>query len=148
MGNVMPTRTIRSVISERKLHVVTSDATVLAAAQHMVAHHVAALPVLDKGVLVGMFTERDALSRVLVKGLDPANTPVAKVMSAHPVTVGADKTLLHALIMMADNGFRHMPFVDNGELVGVVSVRDALGPEMSELTRSLEQRDQLVENLR
>jgi CBS domain-containing protein len=144
----MQTRSIRSVIAGHQLHAVTSDTSVLAAAQRMVEHHVAALPVLEKGALAGVFTERDALSRVLVKGLDPARTPVGKVMSLRPVTVNSDKSLLHALIMMADNGFRHLPVVDDGELVGMVSVRDALGPELSELARSLEQRDQLVENLR
>lgn len=144
----MPKRLIRTIVAERTMHCVTSDATVLAAAQTMASKNIGAMLVVDGNALAGIFTERDALSRVLAKGLDPAKTKVSQVMSANPLTVSADKPLMHALFLMHDNGFRHMPVLDNGKLTGVISVRDALGPEMAELDSSLEQRDQLAEHMR
>ena len=144
----MPKRLIRSLIAGRQLHSVSSDSTVLAAAQTMAAKNIGAMLVVDGTALAGIFTERDALSRVLAKGLDPAKTKIAQVMTAKPLTISAEKPLSHALFIMHDNAFRHMPVVDGGKLVGVVSVRDALGPEMSELVDKLAQRDQLAEHIR
>lgn len=144
----MPKRIIRSLIAGRPVHDVPGNTTVLAAAQKMAAAHIGALLVVDGGKLVGIFTERDALSRVLAKGLDPTTTPVAQVMTAKPLSISPDKPLSHALFIMHDNGFRHMPVVDGEKLAGIVSVRDALGPEMSELVDNLAQRDKLAENMR
>ncbi len=144
----MPTRIIRSLIAGRPLHAIPSATTVLVAAQKMASAHIGALLVVDGGKLVGIFTERDALSRVLAKGLDPTSTPIAQVMTAKPLSISSDKPLSHALFIMHDNGFRHMPVVDGDKLAGIVSVRDALGPEMSELVDNLNQRDKLAENIR
>lgn len=144
----MPKRLIRALIADRPLHSISSDATVLAAAQTMAAKNIGAMLVVDGNALAGIFTERDALSRVLAKGLDPATTKISQVMTVKPLTISADKPLSHALFIMHDNGFRHMPVVDGGQLVGVVSVRDALGPEMSELVDNLAQRDLLAEHIR
>lgn len=144
----MPRRIIRSIIADRPLHSVDSNTTVLAAAQKMATQNIGAMLVVDGNALAGIFTERDALSRVLAKGLDPAKTPITQVMTARPLTISADKPLSHALFIMHDNGFRHMPVVDGDKLAGVVSVRDALGPEISELVDNLAQRDQLAEHLR
>lgn len=144
----MPKRIIRDVIASRNLHTVTGDTTVLAAAQKMAAQKIGALLVVDGGSLIGIFTERDALSRVLAKGIDPVTTPLSSVMTAKPLTIAADKPLAHALLIMDDNGFRHMPVIDGGKLAGIVSVRDALGPEMTELVDTINQRDSLAEHMR
>lgn len=144
----MPKRIIRNVIADRPMYSVSSDTTVLAAAQKMAAQNIGAMLVVDGDTLSGIFTERDALSRVLSKGLDAATTTVKQVMTAKPLTISADKPLSHALLIMHDNGFRHMPVVDGGKLAGMVSVRDALGPEMSELVDNIEQRDLLAEHIR
>lgn len=144
----MPKRIIRNIIAGRPLHSVTSDTTVLAAAKKMATENIGAMLVVDAGVLTGVFTERDALSRVLAKGLDPEKTPISQVMTAKPLTISADKALSHALLIMNDNGFRHMPVVDGGKLAGIVSVRDALGQEMSELVNNIQQRDSLAEHMR
>jgi len=144
----MPKRIIRSLIAGRPLHAVPSTTSVLVAAQKMAAARIGALLVVDEGKLSGIFTERDALSRVLAKGLDPATTKLSQVMTAKPISISADKPLGHALFLMHDNNFRHMPVMDGEKLAGIVSVRDALGPEMSELVDNLAQRDKLAENMR
>ena len=97
------------------------------AAQLMASEKIGALPVVKDGRLAGIFTERDALVRVLARGLDPDTTRLAEVMTADPVTIDARRPLKHALQMMVDGNFRHVPVVEGGSVVGMVSARDALG---------------------
>lgn len=141
-------RKIRDVIAGRPLHTMPGETTVAAAAECMVAHRIGALLVVEQGNLAGIFTERDALARVLAQGLDPKATVLSQVMTPKPLSISADKPLAHALIIMHENGFRHMPVIDGGRLAGVVSVRDALGSEMVELSGNLDKLQQLSENMR
>ena len=144
----MSGRRIRQVIAGRPVHTMPSSTTVAAAAQQMASANIGAMLVVDGGELVGIFTERDALGRVLAKGVDPKRATLAEVMTAKPLTVSADKQLIHALIIMHENGFRHMPVTDGGKLAGMVSVRDALGNEMNELSGNLAKLESLSENIR
>lgn len=144
----MPNRSVRQVIAGQTLQTATQDMTVLAAAQAMVAAKVGSLLIVDKsGALQGIFTERDALFRVLAKGLDPATTRLADVMTSNLQTIAADRPLSHALHMMFEGGFRHVPVVDNGKALGMVSARDALGGEMVEFEAELDKRDGIAEIL-
>ncbi|MCE4627970.1 MAG: CBS domain-containing protein [Desulfurococcales archaeon] len=105
---------------------VTPDETVYEAAVKMAELGVGALPVIDEeGRLVGIFTERDLLVRVVAKGLDPTKIRVGEVMTPNPVTVGPDEPVEEALRLMAKIRARHLPVVDEkGRLVGIVSIRD------------------------
>ena len=144
----MNQRSIRDVISQRRLVSCTSSQSVRDAAQLMGRDHVGALPVVDEGRLVGIFTERDALVRVLAQCRDPKTTLVGEVMTVNPQTIGPDHPLSHALIRMHDGGFRHMPVVDDGALIGVVSVRDALGPELTQVSAQMQEFEYLAEHMR
>jgi CBS domain-containing protein len=141
-------RKIKQVIEGRGVHSMSKATTVQEAARHMAAQRIGALLVVEGGSLVGIFTERDALSRVLAKGVDPARTTLGDVMTPKPITISSDKPLSHALIFMHENGFRHMPVVDGGRILGVVSVRDALGSELSELDSNLVAMEEMAENIR
>jgi CBS domain-containing protein len=144
----MPTRKIRDVIAEQSILTADDKMTVLAAAKAMAAAKVGSLLIVDsKGVLEGIFTERDALNRVLAAGLDPAKTPVAEVMTSKLQTISPDRPLGHALHMMFEGGFRHVPVVENGKPVGMVSARDALGGELVQFEHELHQRDEITEIL-
>ncbi len=143
----MPTRPIREIVAQRKLVSAPPELTVREAAGVMARERVGALPVLEGGRLIGIFTERDALFRVLARGLDPESTRLAQVMTPDPVTVAAERPLNHALHLMYDGAFRHVPVVDAGRVVGVVSARDALGPEMAQFEAELEQRNQLSQRM-
>ena len=103
--------------------------------------------VLKKGHIAGIFTERDAIVRVLADGLDPAHTKLSRVMTKDPFTITADKPFAHALILMRERGFRHVPVVEGGRPVGMVSIRDALGIELEELEADLLQRERVAEIL-
>jgi CBS domain-containing protein len=121
------TRPISEILRLRPLVSAQPGMSVRDAAELMARERIGALPVVREGRLIGIFTERDALVRVLARGLDPEQTPVSEVMTADPVTIDARRPFRHALQMMVDGGFRHVPVVDGGSVVGVVSARDALG---------------------
>lgn len=143
----MPTRPIREIVLKRKLVSVAPGATVREAARLMAAERIGALAVVDGERLSGIFTERDAVFRVLAGGLDPDATRLSQVMTPDPITVGVDRPLNHALHMMYDGGFRHVPVVEGPRLVGVVSARDALGPEITQFEAELRQRDDLSQRM-
>ncbi len=134
----MPTRVISNIIAGRPLVSGTQDMTVRAACRLMAEKKIGALLIVDNSRSVGIFTERDALNKVLAGGLDPDSTKVVQVMVRDPQTIRDDKPLGYALQFMADGGFRHVPVVDaNGVPLGMVSARDALGQDMVQLERDL-----------
>lgn len=100
----------------------------------MSENHVSAILVVERGRLVGIFTERDAVQRVLAARLDPLATPLSQVMTRDPVTVSPKESFGYALLLMHDNGFRHVPVVDGERPIGVVSTRHALDPDLEEFT--------------
>jgi len=140
-------RSARDVIAARKPITVHGGTTVLAAARLMKKHHVGALMVVEGEHLIGIFTERDIVFRVLAEGRAVSTTRVSEVMTASPRTIDADQAVGHALMLMYDGGFRHVPVVDNGRPLGMISARDALGPELQEFELDLVQRDHIGEIL-
>jgi CBS domain-containing protein len=140
-------RAIRSIIEGQKPVTASAEITVAAAARLMKEQHLGAILVIEGGRLAGIFTERDALFRVIAEGRDPAATRVAEVMTANPRTIAPDRPFGHALHLMYEGGFRHLPVVDNGRPLGVVSARDALGPDLREFISDLDQRDHIGEIL-
>ena len=140
-------RPVRSVIEDQKPITANADMTVAAAARLMKAQQVGALLVLSEGRLTGIFTERDALFRVIAEGRDPAKTRVSEVMTANPRTIAPDRPFGHALHLMYEGGFRHVPVVDNGRPLGVVSARDALGPDLEQFIADLDKRQHIGEIL-
>jgi CBS domain-containing protein len=143
----MPERKIREVIAGKPIVTAAPEISVREAAARMVGAHVGALLILNKHTLVGIFTERDLLSRVVAQGRNPDSTSVSEVMTPSPTTITDDRPLRHALHLMYDGGFRHMPVLHEGSAVGMVSVRDALGPELCALERDLDQREAIAEAL-
>ena len=145
----MPNRTLSQVVEGQTLISTIADTSVRAAAIAMANSKVGAIMVVDdKGQLAGLFTERDVLNRVVAKGLDPDKTPLSAVMTSALQTASPDKPLAHALHMMFEGGFRHVPVVDaNGKPLGMVSARDALGADMVQLERNQQLREHLEENI-
>jgi CBS domain-containing protein len=113
------------------------------AARLMKRTQVGALLVVEHGHLVGIFTERDALNQVLAEGLNPETTTLAEVMTLNPITVHPDQPFVYALHLMYENGFRHIPVVESGRPLGMVSARDALEMEAEEFETTLRQREHL-----
>jgi CBS domain-containing protein len=143
----MPHRKIRDVVAGRKAHATPSQTTVADAARLMKKHVVGALLIVDDNHLVGIFTERDVVLRVIAADKDPKTTRVAAAMTKKPRTIDPDRPIGHALHMMFEGGFRHVPVVDNGRPIGMVSARDALGPELAQFQVELIDREHIGEIL-
>lgn len=140
-------RPVRSVIEDQEPVTASADISVAAAARLMKQHRIGALLVVDSGRLSGIFTERDALFRVIAEGRDPAATRVAEVMTINPRTIAPDRPFGHALHLMYEGEFRHVPVVENGRPLGMVSARDALGPDIQQFIADLDKRTHIGEIL-
>jgi CBS domain-containing protein len=140
-------RPVRAIIEDQRPVTAAADMTVASASRLMKQRRVGAILVLDKGRLAGIFTERDALFRVIAEGRSPETTTLAQVMTPNPRTIGPDRPFGHALHLMYEGGFRHVPVVDNGRPVGVVSARDALGPDIQQFIAELDKRTHIGEIL-
>ena len=138
----MTHRTIRTIIEQQEAITAPGSTTVIAAARLMKEHHVGAVMIVEDGKLAGVFTERDALFRVIAEGRDVETTQVAAVMTRDPHTIHPDKPFADALHVMYEGGFRHVPVVEDGRPVGMISARDALGPELEDFIYELLRRNQ------
>ncbi len=137
----MQIRPLRAMVAGQKPVTVVGAAVVSDAARLMRDQNVGAVLVTDGASLQGVFTERDALFRVLAAGRDPGSTKVADVMTRSPQTIHPDKPFVEALRLMLEGGFRHVPVVEDGRVLGMVSVRDALDPEVYEAKKDLVTRE-------
>jgi len=143
----MPQRPVRTIIEDQ--HPVTASAalTVADAARLMKTNHIGALLVVDEERLAGIFTERDVLFRVVAEGRNPETTLLAEVMTRNPRTIAPDRPFGHALHLMYEGEFRHVPVVEDGRPLGMVSARDALEPDLRQFIADLETRGHIGEIL-
>ena len=123
---------IHDLIRDRETYTVNAEETVLAAARFMVERNIGAVPVLQRGELAGIFSERDIMKRVLAAGRDPKTTQVAEVMTRDPKTVAPGESLENCMLLMREHGFRHLPVCEGKRLVGLVSLRDLLLRDLTE----------------
>ncbi|WP_431856186.1 CBS domain-containing protein [Azospirillum sp.] len=143
----MPNRPIREIVRNQRVVTVPRTASVRTAAHMMREYRIGALPVVDGERLVGIFTERDALFRVLAGRLDPDRTQVDEVMTRDPTTIGPDRSIVDALHYMHDGGYRHLPVVERGRPIGMVSIRDAVGPELARFEHEVHDMEAIAEIL-
>ena len=136
----MTLRSLRSIVASQPPAIAEKTATVLEAAVLMKQQGKGALLVVEGARLSGIFTERDALFRVIAAGRDPTTTKLADVMTPQPQTMHPDEPFVKALRIMHKRGFRHLPVVEHGRPLGVVSARDALDEDLDDLRVDLVQR--------
>ena len=120
--------TVKSALAQKSsalIHVRSGDMVVQALLQ-MRDNRVRSVLVIDDGVLVGIVTQGDCAIKVLLPGLDAKQTQVAQVMTANPVTVKPDDPLDGCMALMAARGFRHLPVLEAGKVVGVISIGDVV----------------------
>lgn len=117
---------IADLIEGQMLTVIEPEQSVRAAAMKMSERNIGAVAVVDSGELAGIFSERDIMARVVAKGLNPDDTPVRVVMSKEIVVADPRENVDDAILKMQSIGSRHLPVVQNGKLVGMISIRDLL----------------------
>jgi len=137
----MAIRSLRSMIAGQRPLIVAESLAVAEVATRMHEWRNGAALVADGARLVGIFTERDALFRVLAGGRDPRTTPVGQVMTRDPQTIHPDKPFEDALRLMYEGRFRHVPVVEDGRPLGVVSVREAIHPDFTALAQVIDTRE-------
>ena len=126
---------VRELLREKGdyVHTVAPHTPVHAAAGLLVRHHVGALPVLKHADLVGLFGERDLAEAVAAFGARTAALAVRDVMTRHPLTCTPDTTVARAAHLMTARRVRHLPVVEGGRLVGIVSVGDVVRHRLHEV---------------
>jgi predicted transcriptional regulator len=110
--------------SRRPINSVHPDTTITESVRRMHSENIGALLVMEDDKLAGIFTERDALTKVLAAGVDPNNTKVSAVMTEDPFCIDPSTTIEEAMSIVTNRKIRHLPILHNGELVGIVSSGD------------------------
>lgn len=141
----MKRNVIPDIVKDQSIHALSPDRTVVEAAKLMANRDVGAIVVIDEeGRLAGILSERDITRRVITKGMDPKKTTIADIMTANPDTVRPDDSALEALEIMRVRHYRHLPVVDDGKVVGMVSVRDLYEVMKEELEHSIRETEAFV----
>ena len=123
---------IYDLVKDQETYRAEVSQTVLELAQAMVDRNIGAVPVLREGELIGIFSERDLMRRVVAAGLDPSTTRVGDVMTEDPLTVHPDEDLETCMVLMRRHGFRHLPICEGKLLRGLVSLRDIMLHDLNE----------------
>jgi len=123
---------VRSLIAGQRIVLVSQDLSVREAVRRMADRHIGAVPVIDGERVTGIFTERDVMARVVAAGRDPDRTAVAEVMTRDLVAAHPSDTCQDCLRLMTRAKVRHLLLLDEGRLVGIVSLRDLLSLDADE----------------
>lgn len=123
---------IYDLINNQETYRADGQQSVLDVAQAMVVRNIGAVPVLRGGLLVGIFSERDLMKRVVAEGRDPRNTCVEEVMTEDPLTVNPSESIENCMLLMRHHGFRHLPVCEGKQLLGIISLRDLLLHDLTE----------------
>ena len=120
---------IRHILQGKKINAlfsVSSDETVLDALRLMADKNIGAVLVIDEGVLTGIFSERDYARKVILKDRHSDGTLIADVMTANVITIEPDQRIEECMQIMSDKHIRHLPVMDQGELIGIISINDVV----------------------
>jgi CBS domain-containing protein len=130
---IMTNRKLAQIVKDQKPLMLATRETVQKACRCMWEHRVGSVLVIDdQQRLSGIFTGRDAV-RALAEGKDAARTPLAQAMTPNPITIAPESRAIDALRAMRDGGFRHLPVVEDGRILGIVSRGDFVGMELDRL---------------
>ena len=133
-------RTVRQLLEGKRPGVITIDVSdpVRTAIQLMADHFIGALPVLEDGRLAGIISERDYARKVVLMGRKSTETLVGTIMSAPVIVVGPQHSVNECMMLMTEKRIRHLPVVDEGVLVGVISIGDCVKAVIDEQKHEIE----------
>ena len=142
--------TVRQILKNKGSQVwsVEPTAMVYSALQLMADKEIGALLVLAEGKLVGIFSERDYARKVILHGKTSAETRVSEVMSPDVVTVGAEQSIAECMALMTEKRFRHLPVVEGGQILGVISIGDVVKAIISDQQFVIEQLESYISGKR
>ena len=132
---------VRRLLEEKTKGVwsIAPDQTIAEGLRLMAEHDVGALLVVVEGRLVGIVTERDVVRKALLQGRDPATTPIAEIMTERVLYVRPEQTVEECMALMTDKHLRHLPVLEDGRILGIVSIRDVVADLIAEKSFIIEQ---------
>ena len=140
-------RTLGQMCGNRDLWGVGPESTVADAARLMRDHRVGAVLISEDGRLSGILSERDVTYRAVAAGLDPNTMAVSEVMTRNVITAGPETRAVNGLQQMAEHQIRHLPVIDGGRVIGIVSLRDFLAEELAQVQDEISFEGAIAEEL-
>ncbi len=139
-------RTVQHLLGEKGRDVwsVSSDTTVYEALEYMAEKGIGAVVVIDDGRLSGIFSERDYARKVVLMGRHSRDTKVAELMSTDVITVALTDSVMTCMTVMSERRFRHLPVVEGGDVVGVISIGDVVRNVIEEQRYLIDQLQQYI----
>lgn len=132
------------IMNTKKFVCLPTTATAAVAAKKMLERQVGAIVVIEGETMLGIVTERDINYRVVAIGRDPVNTSLADIMTRNPRTMAPNTPLVEALDLMQKHGYRHVPVLENGKPIGLVSLRDIFLEVKRAMEQDIEDSDQFI----
>jgi len=140
-------KTVAQLLRDKQhqnVHTISSEATVLEFLQAMAEYNVGALPVVDDGELVGIVSERDYARKIVLQGRSSVGTPVSTIMSSPVITTEPQQSIQACMSLMTDRHLRHLPVVDEGRLVGLLSIGDLVKEAIAEQADLIQQLERYI----
>ncbi|MFK3973302.1 CBS domain-containing protein [Pseudomonas sp. NPDC087358] len=131
-------------VHNQQVHSIAPDEMVLTALKVMAEKNVGALPVIDEGQVVGIISERDYARKVVLQGRSSVGTPVRAIMSSPVVTAAGQHSIGRCMAVMTDSHLRHLPVVEDGKLLGLLSIGDLVKEAISQQADLIEQLEQYI----
>ena len=133
--------TVSSLLGDKSPQIwsIKPDATVYEAVELMAEKNIGAVPVIDRGRLLGILTERDYARKVILEGKSSKDTSVHEIMTPHPITVSPADTVGECMRIMTDRRVRHLPVLERGDMVGILSIGDVIRWMLSAQTATIDQ---------
>ena len=127
-----------------QIYSVAPTDSVLRAIEIMATRHIGALLVMNQGTLAGIISERDYARKVILKNRSSHDTPVSEIMTSPAITVGPTDTVHRCMQLMTESRFRHLPVVESGRVVGMLSIGDLVKAVMEEQSAQIEQLERYI----
>lgn len=139
-------QTIKQLLEKKGSEILTIDpnSSVFDAIKSMADHHIGSLIVMQNERLVGIITERDYSRNVILKGKSSVNTAVKDIMTKNVLCTKPDQTVEEAMALMTDKRVRHLPVVENGNVLGIISIGDLVKTIISEQKHIIEQLEHYI----
>lgn len=137
---------IRHLLAQKEPIVwsIDPEAPVLEAIHLMADKHVGALPVVQGEMLVGIVSERDYARKVILRGRSSADTPVWQIMSSPVTTISPDEEVQHCMELMTELRIRHLPVVEQGKMIGIISIGDLVKAVIDEQQQTIDQLERYI----
>jgi len=135
-------------VKGKQVWTISRESTVLESLELMAEKRIGALVVVEDGQVIGIFTERDYARKVGAERRNPEETRIEEVMTRELITIDLNQTVNECMVLMTDNHIRHLPVMDDGRLVGIISIGDVVKDTIEELKFHIEQLTSYITGLR